>query len=117
MEIAYLDRRTFLRLAGLAALPNVSAAAEADGVVVNDVHSQMNATRVNRVVERPVAVRLLYSTTSPALSRSNARSETSSPMSRMNFAPRLPPFRDTSKRCWTTRHRSVFKLASFSPPF
>ncbi len=47
-----IDRRSFLKLAGAAAAwPPVAICAEDQGVVVNDVHSQLNATRVNRVVE------------------------------------------------------------------
>jgi hypothetical protein len=35
-----VDRRAFLKIA-----------ADAEGIVMNDVHSQLNATRVNRIVE------------------------------------------------------------------
>src|SRR6266581_8305522 len=47
-----IDRREFLRIAGLtAAWPCAGAWAQAPGVVVNDLHSQLNPTRVDRVVE------------------------------------------------------------------
>jgi len=47
-----IDRREFLKIAGLAAAwPPGTVRAAAAGVVVNDVHSQLNPTRVNRVVE------------------------------------------------------------------
>ena len=55
-----VDRRDFLRMAGLAAAwPYTAARAQAEGVVVNDVHSQLNPTRVARVEEpqTPDAVR------------------------------------------------------------
>ncbi len=44
-------RRDFLSgAAGLALLPYASGAAGAQGTLVNDIHSQLNATRVDRVV-------------------------------------------------------------------
>src|SRR5881396_2946931 len=47
-----IDRREFLRITGLAAAwPYARAWAQAPGVVVNDLHSQLNPTRVDRVVE------------------------------------------------------------------
>ena len=47
-----IDRREFLRIAGLtAAWPCAGAWAQAPGVVVNDLHSQLNPTRVDRIVE------------------------------------------------------------------
>jgi len=46
------DRREFLKIAGLtAAWPCAGAWAQAPGVLVNDLHSQLNPTRVDRVVE------------------------------------------------------------------
>jgi FAD/FMN-containing dehydrogenase len=55
-----IGRREFLRIAGLtAAWPYAGAWAQPSGVLVNDLHSQLNPTRVNRVVEpeTPDAVR------------------------------------------------------------
>jgi len=47
-----ISRREFLRIAGLgAAWPYAGAWAQAPGVLVNDLHSQLNPTRVDRVVE------------------------------------------------------------------
>lgn len=47
-----IDRREFLKITGVAAVwPNVTAAAQPSGVIVNDVHSQLNATRVHRIVQ------------------------------------------------------------------
>ena len=47
-----IDRREFLRITGLAAAwPYASAWAQPSGVIVNDLHSQLNPTRVDRVVE------------------------------------------------------------------
>src|SRR5258708_3990497 len=47
-----LDRREFLKIAGAAAAwPRIAAAAQPDGVIVNDVHSQLNPTRVDRIIE------------------------------------------------------------------
>jgi FAD/FMN-containing dehydrogenase len=47
-----IDRREFLKIAGLtAAWPSAGAWAQAPGVLVNDLHSQLNPTRVDRVVE------------------------------------------------------------------
>ncbi|HYU70597.1 MAG TPA: FAD-binding oxidoreductase [Burkholderiales bacterium] len=47
-----IDRREFLKIAGLtAAWPCAGAWAQAPGVLVNDLHSQLNPTRVDRVVE------------------------------------------------------------------
>ena len=48
-----IHRREFLRAAGVAALgPSWPAfAQEASGTIVNDIHSQLNATRIRRVVE------------------------------------------------------------------
>src|SRR5207249_9280743 len=47
-----IDRREFLRIAGLtAAWPCAGAWAQAPGVLVNDLHSQLNPTRVDRIVE------------------------------------------------------------------
>lgn len=46
-----ITRREFLKAAGLAAAwPRIAPAAPA-GVLVNDIHSQLNETRVNRIVE------------------------------------------------------------------
>lgn len=45
-----IDRRDFLRIASLAsAWPYLAASAQAPGVLVNDIHSQLNATRVHRI--------------------------------------------------------------------
>ena len=47
-----IERRDFLRIAGLTAVwPCAGAWAQPPGVIVNDLHSQLNRTRVNRVVE------------------------------------------------------------------
>lgn len=46
-----IDRRDFLKIAGLAAAWPYTSWAQPSGVIVNDLHSQLNATRVNRVVE------------------------------------------------------------------
>ena len=46
-----IDRRDCLKLAGLAAWPAGVTAAQSSGVIVNDLHSQLNATRVHRIVE------------------------------------------------------------------
>ena len=47
-----VDRRAFLKIAGAStAWRSVALAADSHGVVVNDVHSQLTATRVNRIVE------------------------------------------------------------------
>ena len=47
-----IDRREFLKIAGLsAAWPGSGAWARPAGVIVNDLHSQLNSTRVNRIVE------------------------------------------------------------------
>lgn len=47
-----IDRRECLKLASAAAVwPGVITAARASGVIVNDLHSQLNATRVHRIVE------------------------------------------------------------------
>jgi FAD/FMN-containing dehydrogenase len=47
-----IDRREFLKIAGLtAAWPCAGAWAQASGVIVNDLHSKLNPTRVNRIVE------------------------------------------------------------------
>ena len=47
-----IDRREFLKIAGLtAAWPCAGAWAQGSGVLVNDLHSQLNPTRVDRVVE------------------------------------------------------------------
>jgi len=47
-----IDRREFLKIAGLTATwPYANAWAQPSGVIVNDLHSQLNPTRVNRVVE------------------------------------------------------------------
>lgn len=47
-----IDRREFLRIAGLtSAWPYATAWAQPSGVIVDDLHSQLNATRVHRVVE------------------------------------------------------------------
>jgi len=46
-----IDRREFLKIAGLTATwPYSGAWAQPSGVIVNDLHSQLNPTRVNRVV-------------------------------------------------------------------
>lgn len=47
-----MDRREYLKLASVAAVwPYAAAAAQPSGVIVNDLHSQLNATRVHRIVE------------------------------------------------------------------
>ena len=47
-----IDRREFLKIAGLTATwPYSGAWAQSSGVIVNDLHSQLNPTRVDRVVE------------------------------------------------------------------
>mgnify|MGYP001186253539 FL=1 len=46
-----IDRRDFLRIAGLSAAWPQATYAATPGVTVNDLHSQLNPTRVNRVVE------------------------------------------------------------------
>jgi len=47
-----IDRREFLKIAGLTAtFPCVDAWAQPAGLIVNDLHSQLTQTRVNRVVE------------------------------------------------------------------
>lgn len=47
-----LDRRDFLQAASLtAAWPGLAASAEPTGVLVNDIHSQLTPTRVQRIVE------------------------------------------------------------------
>jgi len=47
-----IDRRSFLSVVGLAALrPAWPGAQDAPGILVNDIHSQLNATRVRRIVE------------------------------------------------------------------
>src|SRR5262245_26883763 len=46
-----IDRREFLRIAGLAAAWPSATWAQPAGVLVNDLHSQLKPTRVNRVVE------------------------------------------------------------------
>ncbi|HEX9193031.1 MAG TPA: FAD-binding oxidoreductase, partial [Burkholderiales bacterium] len=47
-----IDRREFLKIAGLtAAWPCAGAWAQGPGVLVNDLHSQLNPTPVDRVVE------------------------------------------------------------------
>ncbi len=47
-----IDRREFLKTASLTALwPCVPAWAQSPGVLVNDLHSQLNETRVDRIVE------------------------------------------------------------------
>src|SRR5258706_426702 len=47
-----IDRREFLKIAGLtAAWPCAGAWAQAPGVLVNDLHSELSPTRVDRVVE------------------------------------------------------------------
>ena len=47
-----IDRREFLKIAGLTATwPYANAWAQPSGVIVNDLHSQLNLTRVHRVVE------------------------------------------------------------------
>ena len=47
-----INRREFLGIAGLtAAWPHVAATAEQSGVIVNDIHSQLNSTRVCRIEE------------------------------------------------------------------
>jgi FAD/FMN-containing dehydrogenase len=49
---AMIDRRDFLKYAGATAVwPYGAALAQPSGVVVNDIHSQLNATRVHRIVE------------------------------------------------------------------
>ncbi len=47
-----INRREFLGFAGLtAAWPHVAVPAAQSGVIVNDIHSQLNATRVHRIEE------------------------------------------------------------------
>jgi len=47
-----ISRRDFLKVTGLAVgWPHAPVLAAAQGVVVNDIHSQLNATRVHSVVE------------------------------------------------------------------
>src|SRR5260221_12771456 len=47
-----IDRREFVKLVGLtAAWPYARAWAQAPGVLVNDLHSQLNPTRVDRILE------------------------------------------------------------------
>ena len=47
-----IDRRECLKLASAAAaFPYAAAAAQPSGVIVNDIHSQLNETRVHRIVE------------------------------------------------------------------
>ena len=47
-----IDRRDCLKLASAAAVwPYAATAAQPSGVIVNDLHSQLNATRVDRIVE------------------------------------------------------------------
>jgi len=47
-----IDRREFLKIVSLtAAYPHATALAEPSGIVVNDIHSQLNATRVRRIAE------------------------------------------------------------------
>jgi FAD/FMN-containing dehydrogenase len=47
-----ISRREFLGIAGLAAAwPRVAESAAQSGVIVNDIHSQLNATRVHRIEE------------------------------------------------------------------
>jgi FAD/FMN-containing dehydrogenase len=47
-----ISRRDFLKIAGLsAAWPYAGAMAQPSGIIVNDLHSQLNPTRVNRIVE------------------------------------------------------------------
>ena len=47
-----IDRRDFLKLSALAAAyPHSTAWAEPSGIIVNDIHSQLNATRVRRIAE------------------------------------------------------------------
>ena len=47
-----LDRRDFLKLSTLAAAyPHAAALAEPSGIIVNDIHSQLNSTRVRQIVE------------------------------------------------------------------
>ena len=47
-----IDRRDFLKLSALAAAyPQATAWAEPSGIIVNDIHSQLNATRVRRIAE------------------------------------------------------------------
>ncbi len=45
-----LTRRDFIRAAALAPWMPLNAAAQERGVIVNDIHSQLTATRVNRIV-------------------------------------------------------------------
>lgn len=46
------ERRQFLKIAGVAlACPRVATAAQPAGIVVDDIHSRLNPTRVHRVVE------------------------------------------------------------------
>src|SRR5688572_18988039 len=47
-----INRREFLGIAGLtAAWPQIAESAAPSGVIVNDLHSQLNATRVHRIEE------------------------------------------------------------------
>jgi FAD/FMN-containing dehydrogenase len=46
-----IDRREFLKIAGLTAAWPAGAWTQPSGVIVNDLHSQLNPTRVHRIVE------------------------------------------------------------------
>ncbi|MEO7387799.1 MAG: FAD-binding oxidoreductase [Gammaproteobacteria bacterium] len=47
-----IDRREFLKITGLTATwPYVAVGDQPSGVIVNDVHSQLNATRVHRIMQ------------------------------------------------------------------
>src|SRR6516164_7817115 len=59
MTATSLDRRTFLKLAGLVAIAPYSPAwAKSQGILVNDLHSQLNATRVAKIVRPDSLLRL-----------------------------------------------------------
>ena len=61
-----IDRRDFLKLSALAAAyPHSTAWAEPSGIIVNDIHSQLNATRVRRIAE-PSTLDVLHNTLSTA---------------------------------------------------
>ncbi len=47
----YIDRKTFLKLAALLAFsPSSAAWSKSHGVLVNDIHSQLNPIKVNEIV-------------------------------------------------------------------
>src|ERR687895_2278810 len=66
-----LSRREFLGTAGLVLLPRLAPAA--DGTVVNDVHSQLNATTVREVL-RPDSIGAVQAAIRAAADRGHALS-------------------------------------------